>query len=172
MLNDSIIEIITVNELTPERVGFIRRNQSREFGDDSMVYAIPGWYLLGYSRGKPVTQVGILQRTITINQSPLLIAGVGFLITEPEYRGRGFATEIMKEAVAFVRNTLELPYALLTCKPKLESLYSRMGWRTVNEPNVFVQPTGNRSCGGLIMVNECGETPWPEGKIDFCGLPW
>ncbi len=166
------INFYTANELTPELVSFIRRAHDREFGDDSMIYAIPQWYVLGYLRGEPVTQVGVLQRTITINQRPLLIAGVGFLITEPENRGRGYATVIMKEAAAFVRNRLELPFGLLTCKPRLESLYSRMGWRTVGGQNVFVQPTGSRSCGGLIMVNECGGIPWPEGKIDFCGLPW
>lgn len=172
MINDFEICISTVNELNPRIAGFIRRSHDREFGDDSMIYAIPEWYMLGYLRGMPITQIGILQRTITINQDPLLIAGVGFLITEPEYRGRGFATVVMKEAVSFVRDKLALPFSLLTCKPRLESFYSRMGWRIVNEPNIFVQPTGNRSCGGLIMVYECGGLPWPKGEIDLRGLPW
>ena len=172
MKSDLEIEIHSVNELTPEVIDHIRRTRDREFGDDSMVYATPEWYILGCLRGEPVTQVAILQRTITIDQRPLLIAGVSFLITEPEYRGRGFAAVIMKEAVTFVKNVLELPFALLTCKPRLESLYSSMGWRTVSGANVFVQPTGNRSCGGLIMIYELGEAPWPKGKTDFCGLPW
>lgn len=166
------IETYTVNELTPEFTDFIQNSQMREFGDDSMVYALPEWYLLGHSAGNPVAQVGVLQRTITVDQKSLLIGGVGFLITEPEHRGRGFATSMMKEAMSFVGTRLGLPYALLTCKPKLESLYSGMGWRTASGLNVFVQPTGSRSCGGLIMVRECGGLSWPDGKIDLCGLPW
>jgi GNAT superfamily N-acetyltransferase len=172
MMSDFEFNVVNVNELTPELADFIQQAQDREFGDDSMVYALPEWYLLGLLRGKPVSQVGVLQRTITINQKPLLIAGVGFLITEPEYRSRGYATLVMNEAVTFVKNKLGLPFGLLTCKPGLESLYFGMAWRTVNQPNVFVQPTGIRSCGGLIMVRECGGTSWPEGKIDFRGLPW
>jgi GNAT superfamily N-acetyltransferase len=171
-MSDLRIDINTVNELTPEIAGFIRCAKEREFGDDSMVYAIPQWYVLGFLQDKPVTQVGVLQRTITVNQKPLLIAGVGFLITEPEYRGQGFAAVIIEEAMAFVRNKLGLPFGLLTCKPRLETLYSSMGWRTVTAPNTFAQPTGNRSCGGLIMVKERGGKTWPEGKIDFGGLPW
>jgi GNAT superfamily N-acetyltransferase len=172
MMSDFEFSVVNVNELTPELADFIQQAHDREFGDDSMVYALPEWYLLGFLGGKPVSQLGVLQRTITINRKPLQIAGVGFLITEPEYRGRGYATLVMNEAVTFVENKLGLPFGLLTCKPGLESLYFGMGWRTVNQPNAFVQPSGNRSCGGLIMVKEFGEISWPDGKIDFRGLPW
>ncbi len=172
MKNDLEIDIHTVNELCQEVIDYIRRTHDREFGNDSMIYAAPQWHIIGHLRDELVTRAGILQRTITVDNRPILIAGIGFLITEPPYRSRGFATELMKQAIAFVRDKLELPYALLTCKPELESLYSRMGWQTVCEPGVFVQPTGNRSCGGVIMVYELGEAPWPYGEIDFCGLPW
>ncbi len=172
MKNGLEIDIHSVNELTPEVIDHIRRTHDREFGDDSMVYASPQWYLIGHLEGESVTQVGILQRTITVDNRPLLIAGISFLITEPPYRGKGFGTAIMKEATDFVGDKLGLPFGSLTCKSRLESLYSGMGWRTIREPNVFVQPTGNRSCGGLIMIYELGEIPWPKGKIDLCGLPW
>lgn len=166
------VEIKNVNELPPETARIIERNADREFGNDSMVYAIPEIYILGYLGGRLITHVGLLQRTITIQQKPLLIAGIGFLITEPDNRHQGFGTAIMKEAIACVKDELALPFALLTCKPRLESLYAGMGWRIINEPNVFVQPIGNRSCGGLIMIIECGGLPWPKGEIDFRGLPW
>ena len=131
----------TVNELTPELVAFIQHAHDREFGNDSMMYARPERYILGYTEGEPAAQVGVLQRTITVNQKPLLIAGVSFLVTEPGHRGRGYATLIMKEALTFIRDRLGLPFALLTCKPRLESFYSKMGWQTAPGPNVFVQPT-------------------------------
>jgi GNAT superfamily N-acetyltransferase len=142
------IDIKCVNALSPEIARLIQRSYEREFGNDSMIYAEPQWYIFGYLDEGLVTQVGVLQRTITIGQNPLLIGGISFLITEPEHRGRGFASIIMKEAIVFLKNELGLPFGLLTCKPRLESLYTGMGWRTIDAPNVFVQPTGNRSCGG------------------------
>jgi aminoglycoside 2'-N-acetyltransferase I len=171
-MNSFRIDIKTVNELTPELFDSIQLAHEREFGNDSMLYSNPQWYLLGHLRDELVVQLGVLQRTITVSNKPILIAGVGFLITEPEHRGRGFATELMKHTETFVRKKLELPFCLLTCKPRLEALYSGMGWKTVNCPNVFTQPNGNRSCGGLIMIKECGGISWPDGKIDLCGLPW
>jgi len=166
------IEIKTVNELSDELAQYIQNCHEREFRNDSMVYAHPEIYILGYLNDKPVTQAGILQRTITVDGKPLLIGGVSFLITEPEYRGHGFASLVMKEAVSFLNNELSLGLVLLTCKPRLESLYNGMGWRTVAGPTVFVQPTGMRACGGLTMVHESAGTTWPEGEIDLCGLPW
>jgi predicted GNAT family N-acyltransferase len=166
------VEIKNVNELSPETVSLIERDCHREFGNDSMVYAYPEIYILGYVNGELISHVGLLQRRITVKQKPLLIAGMGFLITEPDSRNQGFGTTVMKAATAYVKNELALPFGLLTCKPRLESLYAGIGWRTISEPNVFVQPTGNRSCGGLIMIIECGGLPWPKGEIDLCGLPW
>ncbi len=171
-MNDFKIDIKTVNDLSPELTDSIRSAYEREFGGDSMVYSNPQWYLLGYLQDEFVVQVGVLQRTITIGNKPFLIAGIGFLITEPQHRGKSLATELMNQADIFVKDKLELPFSLLTCKPRLETLYSGMGWRAVNCPNVFTQPTGNRSCGGLIMIKEHGKISWPKGRIDLCGLPW
>lgn len=171
-MNDFRIDINTVNDLAPKLSDSIQRAHEREFGNDSMVYSNPQWYLLGYLQDELVVQVGVLQRTITISNKPLLLAGISFLITEPQHRGKGFATELMKQTDVFVRVNLGLPFGLLTCKPRLETLYSSMGWKCVNCPNVFTQPTGNRSCGGLIMIKEYGGISWPEGSIDLCGLPW
>jgi GNAT superfamily N-acetyltransferase len=166
------IEVCTASELSPELAGSIQRRNDREFGSDPLVYDDPEWYILGHLSGKLATHVGVLQRTITVGRASLLIAGVCYLVTEPEYRGRGFASVVMSEAVAFVKNKLGLAFGLLTCKTRLESLYAKTGWRTVVGPTVFAQADSVRNCGGLTMVNECGETSWPEGKIDLCGLPW
>ena len=166
------IEVKTVNKLSPKLASSIRRRNNREFGDDPMVYADPEWYILGYLSGELMTHVGVLRRTIRVERTPLMIAGVCFLVTEPEKRGRGYASAVMSEAAAFIKNELRLSFGLLTCKARLEPLYTKMGWRTVVGPTVFAQADGVRGCGGLTMVNECAGTPWPEGKIDLSGLPW
>ena len=116
MMSDIKTDINTVNELTPELIDFIRRTHDREFGDDSMIYAVPEWYILGYLRGEPVTRVGVLQRTITINQRPLLIAGASFLVTEPEYRGRVMSIFSMQwglmSVITFIAGVLAETFAV------------------------------------------------------------
>lgn len=165
-------EIRAVCEFSGELEDFIRRSNDREFGNDSMVYDIPEWYALGFLEKEPVTHAGILHRNIIIGGTPLQIGGISFVVTEPDFRGRGYARVIMDQAIAFVKDDLGLSFCLLTCKPRLESLYTGWGWQTVPGPTVFMQPSGPRGCGGLTMIYRCTEKAWPDGKIDLCGLPW
>jgi hypothetical protein len=166
------IEIIPFKELSDRLIDYVRRSNDREFGDDSMIYDHPEWYAIGFLEDEPVTHTAILRRTISIDGTPIGIAGISFIVTEPDFRGRGYARLGTDRAVLFVSEQLALPHCLLTCKPRLESLYTGWGWHTAPGPTVFMQPTGPRDCGGLTMVYQCTEKAWPEGKIDLCGLPW
>jgi len=164
--------VITASHLPKELADSIDRRNDREFGSDPLVYDKPEWFILGLLNGELAAHVGVLTRTVKAGSGILRIAGVCYLVTEPEYRERGFASVVMREAEAFVKNELELPFGLLTCRAGLESFYARLGWRKVAGPTTFVQADGVRSCGGLTMINELGGEPWPGGEIDLCGLPW
>jgi predicted GNAT family N-acyltransferase len=166
------IDVKAVDKLSLGSANLIRRRNDREFGNDPLVYADPEWYILGFRRGELITHVGVLRRIITVGQISLPVAGVCYLITEPENRNQGLASAVMREAVTFLKNELGQAFGLLTCRSRLESFYARTGWRTVAGPTIFAQPDGIRCCGGLTMVNECRGIPWPEGEINLGGLPW
>jgi len=165
-------EVQRASDVSPEIAELIQQATEREFGSDPLLYAEPEWYVLGFLEGVLVARVGLLERTVTVAKKSLCSGGVCSVVTEPEYRSRGIASALMGEAVAFLEDQLKLPFGLLTCKPRLEPLYARLGWRTVDGPTVFIQEDGTHSCGGLTMVFECAGRPWPEGRIDLCGLPW
>jgi len=165
-------EIKMASELSPELANSIQMAADREFRNDPLVYAAPEWYVLGFLEGALTARVGVLQRTITVGPTPLRIGGICSVVTEAENRRRGIACALMGKAASFLKDELRLPFGLLTCKPRLETFYAKLGWRTVAGPTVFAQADGVRSCGGLTMIVECGGRPWPEGKIDLCGLPW
>jgi GNAT superfamily N-acetyltransferase len=167
-----VAEIKPENNLSPERKIAFDKMFDREFGHDSLIYAHAHWCTMGIFDGNLVGRIGILQRTISVGQELLLVAGICGVVTVPEYRGRGIASALLNESVAFIKNRLSLPFALLTCNARLEAFYERLGWRTVNVLIVFTQPDGVRTCKGLTMVLECGPRLWPEGLIDLRGLPW
>jgi GNAT superfamily N-acetyltransferase len=166
------IEIKAENDLPPESKAALDRMFESEFGHDTLVYAPPSWHAMGLLDGRLVGRVGILERTISVGQELLRVGGICGVVTVPEFRGRGFAGALLGESVAFIRNSLHLPFALLTCRLKLEAFYQRLGWKTVTGPTVFTQPDGLRTCKGLTMVAELGSRVWPEGRIDLRGLPW
>jgi GNAT superfamily N-acetyltransferase len=166
------LEIKPENDLSPERKAALDEMFNREFGRDPLVYAGAGWYAMGILDGSLVGRVGILTREISVGQELLQVGGICGVVTTPEYRGRGIASALLEDSVALVRNRLRLPFALLTCRLKLEAFYQRLGWKTVDGQTVFTQPDGVRTCKGLTMVLECGPRAWPEGPIDLRGLPW
>ncbi|UCG12542.1 MAG: GNAT family N-acetyltransferase [Deltaproteobacteria bacterium] len=166
------IEIKAENDLSPERKVALDQMFKREFGHHTLIYAYPRWHVMGILDGGLISRVGILKRTISVGQELLQVSGICGVVTAPEHRGRGIASALLGESVAFIKNRLNLPFALLTCRLKLEAFYERLGWKTAKGPTVFTQPDGVRTCAGLTMVTELGPRPWPEGPIDLRGLPW
>ena len=168
---DLSIELKAADDLLRKEKDLLNRAYQREFGWDKMIYDASRWYVIGTIGGHLAGQVGILERQISVGGNPLRIGGIHGVISEPGYRCRGVAGALMKRAVDFIRDERQLHFALLTCQPRMEGFYNKLGWKTT-ETCLFTQPDGPRSCGGLTMVVECGRMPWPSGKIDLCGLPW
>ena len=166
------IEIISADDLPQQRKDLLNEAYQREFGWDKMIYDESQWFVIGTLDKELAGQVGILQREISVDGHPLRVGGIHGVITEPEHRGHGVASALMGRAVDFIGQELHLPYGLLTCQPRLENYYNRLGWKTTKEPCVFEQPDGPRSCGGLTMVLQCIGRLWPEGRIALRGLPW
>ena len=166
------IEITLGSDLPQQTRNLLDEMYQREFSWDKMVYAKPQWFVIGTFNKKIVGQVGVLKREISVGEHLLWTGGIHGVVTDPEHRRRGVATALMNRSVDFIRGQLNLPFGLLTCNPRLEAFYNELGWKTTEEPCVFEQPDGPRSCGGLTMVIECGSKRWPEGSIDLLGLPW
>jgi predicted acetyltransferase len=166
------IEIKSAHDLPRQTKDILHQMYQREFGWDKMIYTESQWFVVGTLNKKLIGHVGILQRKISLAGKLIRVGGIHGVVTEPAYRCRGVASTLMGKAIEYVKDELNLPFALLTCKPRLEAFYNRLGWKTVKGPCVFEQPDGPRSCGGLTMVVKCGEQTWPEGRIDLCGLPW
>jgi predicted acetyltransferase len=166
------IEIKSAHDLPHQTKDILHEMYQREFSWDKMIYAESQWVVVGTLNRNLIGQVGILEREISVGEKSLRIGGIHGVVTDPEHRCHGVASALMGRSVDFIRNQLNLPFGLLTCKPRLEAFYNRLGWKTVTAPCIFKQPDGPRSCGGLTMIVECREQPWPEGQIDLCGLPW
>ena len=166
------VEIKPDEDLPSERKAALDRMFESEFGHHSLIYDLPSWHTMGILDGNLVGRVGILKRTISLGKELIQLGGVCGVVTAPEFRGRGIGGALVDESVAFIMNSLSLPFALLTCRSELEAFYQRLGWKTVKGPTVFAQPDGVRTCKGLTMITELGSRAWPEGPIDLRGLPW
>jgi GNAT superfamily N-acetyltransferase len=84
---------------------------------------------VGYTDGKPV----VTAATVTAGDS----IGIYNIATLPDFRGRGYAEWIVREAIAREAQGLNSPIVLQSTEVGL-ALYARMGFRTVTRFRVWV----------------------------------
>jgi predicted N-acetyltransferase YhbS len=125
-----------------------------------------------YAEGKPVSHVGLLKHVVAVNGEPVMVAGVGGVVTVPEAQKRGIARRLMQHAAQFLEHEWIVDAGLLFCLPKLEAYYARLGWQTIEGLVTIEQPKGRITSPLLVMVLPLGEFTWPTGEVDLQSLPW
>ena len=64
-----------------------------------------------------------------MNDRAVKVGGIGGVKTHPAFRGRGFASTAIRQALDFFREQGEVDFALLVCEAGLVPFYERLGWR-------------------------------------------
>jgi predicted acetyltransferase len=101
------------------------------------------------------------------------VGGIGGVKTYPAARSRGLATAAIRRAVEFLRDEVDVEFALLVCEPDLIPFYERLGWRPfpgvllVEQHGATVPFTFNRP-----MTLPVRQDAPPGGTIDLLGPPW
>ncbi len=82
---------------------------------------------------------------IVVSRSLSFLAGLGEVSTEPEYRGRGIASRLSREALEeFVERGGEVIF-LGTGNPDTARIYHRLGWRRIAGTTVWANITSGDS---------------------------
>ncbi len=168
------IETYAKSDLSSEQLGELEEWFQKQFGHLPYQWAwgTLNWYVLGRNDHELIGCLGILKRTVSIAERRVQVGGIAGVITHPEWRRRGVASALLKEAVVFIERSLGREFALLLCRDEIIPVYARVGWKRVKGPTWFSQPSGKRLYPGATMVYQCGQRVWPPGPIDLCGLPW
>jgi len=130
------------------------------------------WHVVVKLEGVTVSQVGIVERTGTVDRKPVKLGGVGGVATFPNMQKKGLASAAMHMAAGFMQNSLKVDFGLLVCAREMEPFYHKLGWQEVVGPLVFDQPQGKVTFHDVIMILPSVQQDWPPGIIDLCGLPW
>ena len=140
--------------------------------EDKYLWAKPDWHLLVRHDGRPACHVAITKRTASVDGKAVALAGIGGLMTPPEWRRCGLATTAMRHAARFIDEKLCVDFGLLLCGEALAPFYERLDWRRIDAPVFFEQPGGTLRWDECAMVLPCREQDWPPGGVDLRGLPW
>lgn len=140
--------------------------------EDDTVWAVPEWHFLGWMDDQLVGHLDLLEREIRIGTSIIRVAGIGGVITKQEWRGRGFASQLMESAHKFMVNNLDCDFGLLMCDEKVVPFYQSLGWKLIPSVLFYDQPGGKRVFDDRIMALPLKAMDLPEGDIDLQGPPW
>ncbi|HKV08595.1 MAG TPA: GNAT family N-acetyltransferase [Thermoanaerobaculia bacterium] len=130
------------------------------------------WHFFLDVDGEPVCHVGVLRHDVLVDGASVPVAGLGGVITEPSFQGRGFAQRLLGEATAFMRDELGADFGFLFCLPRLVPFYERLGWRILPRPIRIEQAGGTLESPVEVMVLPLRDRPWPPGKVETQSLPW
>lgn len=130
------------------------------------------WHFFVDVDGEPVSHVGVLRHDVLVDGVPVPVAGLGGVITEPGFQGRGFAQELLREATAFMTDELGADFGFLFCLPRLVPFYERLGWQRLPGPVLIEQAGGTLESPVEVMVLPLRDRPWPPGRVETQSLPW
>ena len=142
-----------------------------EEGDETL-WADMDWHVLITVEGKLVSHLEIVERDAIVGQEGVRLAGIGGVLTLPEWRGRGLAQAGLQKAQAFMCEELNVDFGLLMCDQEMVTYYSTLGWLEVEGPLVYDQPEGKVTYDDRVMIFNCSDMGWPQGVIDIQGYPW
>ncbi len=166
-------EVRRADDLPPSITALINEWFDIEFGIMLDQLAPASWRVLAWAGEILVCHVGIVAQASTVDGQPVSLGGISGVITEPEWRGRGLASEAMRRAGDHMRRATTADFGLLLCIRDRVSLYAGLGWQETTAPMFFTDWRGEYVQTDLaIMVLPLRNRPWPEGRIELSGLPW
>lgn len=123
-------------------------------------------------QGRPVSHVGLLHHTIRAGERPVVIAGVGGVITVPEAQKRGHAGALLEHATRFAFDTWRVDAGLLFCFDRMVPFYTRFGWHALRYPTIVDQPSGPIEMPMRTMVYPADRLGIFDATVTLNSLPW
>jgi aminoglycoside 2'-N-acetyltransferase I len=122
--------------------------------------------------GRKVCHVGLVNHTVAVEGHPVVVAGIGGVLTRLECRGRGYGRIAMKAAEAVALSEMGVDFMLLFCRPALQCWYEDLGWVKVTSSVLVEQKQGTIVQPLVSMVRCLGPQQWPQGEVRLGCLPW
>jgi predicted N-acetyltransferase YhbS len=129
--------------------------------------------ILVRQEGEVVAAAGLHWRNGRLDGAPVLIGGLGGVMTMPELQGQGLGLIAVKAAMKALIRDRHPAFGLLFCEDKTAGFYSRLGWKRFEGEVTVDQPTGRMVYRTMsAMVAPLGAQAPMRGNVDLCGLPW
>lgn len=96
-----------------------------------------------------MSHVQIVRPDLQDEDRALRIAGVGAMMTYPQFRREGHGAAVLQRATDYIRTSRGLDVGMLFCDAQVASFYERLGWRRLANSGVQV---GDVEADDLVMT--------------------
>ena len=136
--------------------------------------SMPSYSVLLEDADRVLAHLGVVRRTITVGDTPLVVAGVQNVFVVPECRGQGLAVRVLETAMTEARSR-SFDGGLLFCVPALVPLYACAGWHDLGERQVIRVEDGRElplPGKNTTMFYPLRVADMPDGVIHLGGNDW
>ena len=154
------------------------------FPDDKAAFAQQRWWhtrpawtvIADAPNGVVAGHLAMIERRVIVGPGvkPVDVAGVQSFAVRPAWQATGLSRRIMATAIdKATRRSLDC--GLLFCTPRLERLYTRMGWRKIDAAATMRDQQGRPAPipgKNITMVRPLTAETFPPGDVDLAGPDW
>ncbi|MFW6146077.1 MAG: GNAT family N-acetyltransferase [Planctomycetota bacterium] len=166
------VDVVAESQVDAATDEAIRRLQRRAFPDAEQFRHGRYWihrprpddlYILAWQDDRIVGQA-VLYRA---SPAPGRVACLGNVCSDPDVRGRGYASACVRRALEEARRD-GADWALLFCDPGTTNFYRRLGFEAIDHDVRFTRPDGTtrpHPPGDVGMAQRLGARDWPNGTV-------
>ncbi|MBC5994659.1 GNAT family N-acetyltransferase [Pontibacter cellulosilyticus] len=172
-----MIKSIKYSDLSPSETERLQHHIDTEFGHvpfvQAHVWAQPDWSIIKYEEDNTATFYNVVLREIALDGQNVKAAGINNVITPEAYRGKGYATTLLKATEGKLFDEWGCDCGVLLCADALVPFYSRLNWYKVDAILYYDQPAGKQLYDSNVMLlTPPGCSRLSPKEIDLNGLPW
>lgn len=170
------VQIRAHAEMTNQELAVIEALDNALFADHPYIHkytwATPDWHVLVRIQDNIVSYLHLMERQGLYDNLPVKLVGIGAVMTQPRYRGRGLSSLALRQAQEFMFSLLSADFGLLFCSTDLFPFYQSLGWSVMHASVTVEQPRGRITWPEPTMILPRHPEQWQDRQIDLCGYPW
>ena len=176
------LRIIDEPQIDPELDSAIKQNLALCYPDHRDIYSktrvyddnVPSYSVILQQGQTIIAHVAVMDRTISVGQIPLHIAGVANVSVLPQYRGKALSSQVVNASMEEAKKRA-FDFGLLFTSQPVKKVYTRCGWQVAEDRKVIKTENGQTfemPDTVIKMYYSLQNLPFPKGSINLQGKDW